>query len=108
MSAEYSWDWDGARPYVGADVSTVSDRLGNFDAAYRDLFGRRITFDGYTTASLRAGVSLGRFDLSVYARNIGDSRGLISAGTYPTRPNGAIEVSPIQPRTIGATLGVGF
>jgi iron complex outermembrane recepter protein len=108
VSAEYSWDWDGARPYVGADVSTVSDRLGNFDAAYRDLFGRRITFDGYTTASLRAGVSLGRFDLSVYARNIGDSRGLISAGTYPTRPNGAIEVSPIQPRTIGATLGVGF
>ncbi len=108
VSAEYSWDWDGARPYVGADVSTVSDRLGNFNTAYRDLFGRRITFDGYTTASLRAGVSLGRFDLSVYARNVGDSRGLISAGTYPTRPNGAIEVSPIQPRTIGATLGVGF
>ncbi|MBB6504584.1 outer membrane receptor protein involved in Fe transport [Sphingomonas endophytica] len=108
VSAEYSWDWDGARPYVGADVSTVSDRLGNFDATYRDLFGRRITFDGYTTASLRAGVSLGRFDLSVHARNIGNSRGLISAGTYPTRPNGAIEVSPIQPRTIGATLGVGF
>ncbi len=108
VSAEYSWDWNGARPYVGVDVSTVSDRLGNFDAAYRDVYGRRITFDGYTTASLRAGVSLGRFDLSVYARNIGDSRGLVSAGTFQTRPDGAIEVSPIQPRTIGATLGVGF
>ncbi len=108
VSAEYSWDWNGARPYVGADVSTVSDRLGNFDAAYRDVYGRRITFDGYTTASLRTGVSLGRFDLSVYARNIGDSRGLVSAGTFQTRPDGAIEVSPIQPRTIGATLGVGF
>ena len=108
VSAEYSWDWNGARPYVGADLSTVSDRLGNFDAAYRDIYGRRVSFDGYTTASLRAGVSLGRFDLSVYARNVADSRGLVSAGTFQTRPNGGIEVSPIQPRTIGATLGVGF
>jgi iron complex outermembrane receptor protein len=108
VSAEYSWDWDGARPYVGGDISTVSDRLGNFDAAYRDVYGRRVSFDGYTTASLRAGVSLGRFDLSVYARNIADSRGLVAAGTFQTRPNGGIEVSPIQPRTIGATLGVGF
>ncbi len=108
VSAEYSWDWDGTRPYVGADLSTVSDRLGNFNLAYRDLYGRRLTFDGYATASLRAGVTLGRFDLSVYARNVGNARGIVSAGTFRTRPNEGIEVSPIQPRTIGAALGFEF
>jgi outer membrane receptor protein involved in Fe transport len=108
VSAEYSWDWGDAKPYVGADLSTVSDRPGNFDAAYRDAYGHRLTLDGYTTASLRAGVALGRFDLSLYARNLGDARGLVAAGTFQTRPNGGIEVSPIQPRTFGATLGLGF
>ncbi len=108
VSAEYRWDWGDAKPYVGADLSTVSDRPGNFDGAYRDAYGRRLTFDGYSTASLRAGVALGRFDLSLYARNLGDARGLVAAGTYRTRPNGGIEVSPIQPRTFGATLGLGF
>jgi len=108
VSAEYRWDLRGAKPYVGADISAVSDRPGNFDLVYRDTYGRRLIFDGYSTVNLRAGAALGRLDLSLYARNLGNSRGLVAAGTYRTRPNGGIAVSPIQPRTIGATLGLRF
>ncbi|MFS0773221.1 TonB-dependent receptor [Sphingomonas sp. 1P08PE] len=109
LSADYSWSMPGGvRPYVGADLSMVSDRPGNFDDAYRTTFGRRLTLDGYSTVHLRAGADFGRFNLSVYARNLANSRGLVSAGTFGTRPGGGIEVTPIQPRTIGATLGVDF
>ncbi len=109
VSADYTWAMPGdVKPFVGADLSLVSDRKGNFDDAYRTAFGRRVTLDGYTTLNMRAGADFGRFNLSVYARNLINMRGIVAAGTYGTRPNGGIEVSPIQPRTIGATLGVNF
>jgi iron complex outermembrane receptor protein len=109
LSADYTWSMgNGVKPYIGADFSTVSDRPGNFDDAYRTTFGRRLTLDGYSTVHLRAGADFGRFNLSLYARNLTNSRGLVSAGTFGTRPAGGIEVSPIQPRTIGAALGFNF
>jgi outer membrane receptor protein involved in Fe transport len=83
---------------MGADLSLVSDRKGNFDDAYRTDFGRRLTLDGYTTLNMRAGADFGRFNLSVYARNLANTRGIVATGTFGTRPNGGIEVSPIQPR----------
>lgn len=107
LSADYSWNMpNGGKPYVGADVTLVADRPGNFDNGYQTAFGRRVNLDGYATANLRAGVSFGAFDLSIYAKNVTNARGLISVGALGERPGGAIAVTPIQPRTVGATLGV--
>lgn len=109
VAADYSWSVsDTVKPYVGADLSLVSDRPGNFDLGYQAAIGRRISLDGYTTVNLRAGVDFSKFNLSVYARNLTNSRALISTGAYGERPNGLLGVTPIQPRTIGATLGFGF
>ena len=109
LAADYSWSMaGGVKPYIGADLTMVSDRPGNFDDSYRTAFGRRLTLDGYATVNLRAGADIGRFNLSLYARNLANSRGLVAAGTFGTRPNGGLEVTPIQPRTIGAALGFAF
>ena len=53
-------------------------------------------------------VDLKPFTITVYAKNVANSRGLIYAGTYGLTPPGTIAVAPIQPRTIGATVGFGF
>ena len=109
VAADYTWSLsDRVKPYVGADVSLVSNRPGNFDDAYRTTYGRRLTLDGYATANLRAGVNLGHFNLSAYVRNLTNSRGLTSAGLFGVRPNGGLEVTPIQPRTIGGAVGFNF
>ena len=109
LSADYSWNMSNdLEPYIGADVTLVADRPGNFDLGYQTTFGRRVRLDGYATANLRAGVSLGALDLSVFAKNLANSRGLISVGAFGERPAGAIAVTPIQPRTVGATVGLAF
>jgi outer membrane receptor protein involved in Fe transport len=106
LSADYRWTLnDSVKPFVGADLSLVSDRPGNFDTGYQDAIGHRISLDGYTTLDLRAGADVGKFNFSIYARNMTNSRGLVATGVYGTRPNGLIDVTPIRPRTIGATLG---
>jgi outer membrane receptor protein involved in Fe transport len=109
LAADYTWSLgNGAKPYVGADVSLVDDRAGNFDGGYRAAVGRRISLDGYATVSLRAGADFGNYSLQLYARNLTNSRGLVSANPYGERPNGAIGVTPIQPRTLGVALGASF
>ena len=108
LAADYTWEVGNLKPYVGGDVALVSDRPGNFDASYRAVYGHTVNLDGYATGNLRAGVKVSRFDVSVYVRNVTNSRGLIAAGVYGSRPNGGIDVTPIQPRVIGGALGVSF
>ena len=64
----------------------------------------------------RAGIDFGRFSLAVYARNLTDSYGVVSAEGYPFAVPAAIggqgvnllNVTTIRPRTLGATFGVRF
>jgi hypothetical protein len=95
-------------PYVGADVAYVSTRPGNFDVGYQTLTGQRVLLPAYTTGSLRAGAKFGGFDLSVYVKNIGNSRGLASVGPLGIRPGNTVAAAPIVPRTIGAALSYAF
>jgi hypothetical protein len=93
---------------VGGSVRWVSEQKTDFDPAYTAAFGRRLTIDSYETLELRAGVDFSRFILTVYAKNVTDSDGLIDAGEFQTRPGNLVSASPLQPRTIGATVGFSF
>jgi outer membrane receptor protein involved in Fe transport len=117
LSADYEWAiGDNALAYVGGSVNLMGDQKGGFNAAYRGAFGGQVPIDGYTTVDLRAGVDVGNFSLSLYARNLFDTYGLVSAEGFPFAVpadiggsgvqvmNGAI----IRPRTLGATLGFQF
>ena len=108
LSADYGWTMGDISPYVGADIARVGRRFGNFDVAYEALVGSRARLPGYTTANLRAGAKVSGFDVSLYVKNVGNSRGLVSVGTVGVRPGGTVAVSPIMPRTVGATVGYAF
>jgi len=110
VSADYRWSLGDSdtTAFVGGNIRLISDQAGDFDAQYRVDFGRRLTIDGYATVDLRAGVETGPFSVQLYVRNLTNSRGLINAGQYLTRPGTLVQASPIRPRTIGATLGASF
>jgi iron complex outermembrane recepter protein len=64
--------------------------------------------DGYETIDLRAGLNFEKFNLTVYAKNVNNSDGLVHAGDYLTRPGDVVTATAIRPRTIGATVGFSF
>jgi iron complex outermembrane receptor protein len=106
LSADYRWSVGGdVNAFVGGNIRLVSDQAGDFDAQYRLDFGRRLTLDGYATVDLRAGIETDRYTVQVYARNLGNSQGLVNAGQYLTRPGTLVNASPIRPRSLGITLG---
>ena len=89
-------------------MTLISDREGNFDPNYQATFGNRLQLDGYATADLRAGVRLDRFSINAYVRNVTDSRGLTSLGSFLLRPGTTLSAAPIRPRTFGVTVGAEF
>jgi len=109
MAADYEWALsDSADAFVGGTVRFVSDQAGDFDNNYQTTFGRRITIDGYAVADLRAGVRFDGFNIGAYVRNLTDTRGLTSVGSFLLRPNNSVAASPIRPRTFGVTVGAEF
>ncbi|KRB82238.1 TonB-dependent receptor [Sphingomonas sp. Root710] len=109
VSADYEWSLgDDAKAYVGGSVRLLSDQVTDFDDNYQTAFGRRLTIDGYTVVDLRAGVDFGRYNLSIYAKNVTNNLGLSSVGSFAARPGTAVLASPIRPRTLGMTLGASF
>jgi iron complex outermembrane receptor protein len=109
VSADYRWSLGGdTTAFVGGNIRLISDQAGDFDAQYRLANGRRLTLDGYATVDLRAGFDSGPFNVQLYVRNLTNSRGLVNAGQYLTRPGTLVQASPIRPRTIGAIVGASF
>jgi len=108
-SADYEWALSGdAKAFVGASLRIVSDQPADFDLGYQTAFGHRLILDGYDTVDLRLGVDLKPVTVTLFAKNVANSRGLIYAGTYGLRPPGTVAVAPVHPRTIGATIGFAF
>jgi outer membrane receptor protein involved in Fe transport len=117
ISADYEWSLaQDVDAFVGGNVRLVGDQTAGFSAAYRAAFGSRIRIDGYQTVDLRAGVNFGRFTAQVFARNLFNEDGVVSAGGFPFSVPAAlggnatplINVSTIRPRTLGVIVGASF
>lgn len=109
ISADYEWSVGGsAMAYLGGSVRFISDQPGGFDDNYRTTFGRRLVIDGYATADLRAGVTFGNVEVALYAKNVTNTLGVMSATQFGARPGTSLLASPIRPRTVGITLGADF
>lgn len=109
LSADYSWAVsDRLQAFVGGNVRVIGDQPTDFDPTYRMVIGRRQHVDGYTTVDLRAGLDFDPFSLSIFAKNVTNADGAINVSAFGTRPGGAVAVTPIRPRTIGATLDFRF
>ena len=62
----------------------------------------------YSLTDLQAGVDVKQYSVSLFARNIFDKRGQVSASTSLLPVGGNAQVSVAQPRTFGATVSVAF
>ncbi|HEY0941926.1 MAG TPA: TonB-dependent receptor [Steroidobacter sp.] len=107
-SVDYQWPVGANTAFVGASISAISDQATDFDPGYLNAFGRRLVIEGYETVNLRAGINFEKFNLTIYAKNVNNSHGLVHAGDYLTRPGDLVTATAVRPRTIGATIDFSF
>lgn len=104
ITADYQWNLTGdIDAFVGGSVNYVGERISNFSGKAPQ------TVPSYTTVNLRAGLNYDDWTLSVYGKNIGDERGIVSLSSETLTPaSNPFSASVIQPRVIGAELSVKF
>jgi len=99
--------------FVGAQVSLVGDRLGEFPACSSptalslcpSAAAPRQDYPNYTQTNLRAGAKYGPWTTHLFINNVTDRRGLIGGGAGAFPPN-AVEY--IRPRTVGLNVSRSF
>jgi iron complex outermembrane receptor protein len=79
---------------VGATVTYVGDRVGNFTASQV-----RQNYPAYARTDLNAGIKYTDWTAIVYVNNVTDRRGVLYGGLGTLPNTAAFEV--IAPRTIG-------
>jgi outer membrane receptor protein involved in Fe transport len=109
LNADYEWSVGAqSTAYVGGGLRWLSDQTGTYDIGYRLENGRQREVPSYEVLDLQAGIDFGRYTIELYGKNVTDSDGKTSVGTFGTVPNGAIATGVIRPRTVGLTFGVAF
>jgi iron complex outermembrane receptor protein len=105
LNGDYTWplfaDYKG---FVGATWSFVGTRSTDFASSPT---ATQLQLPSYDTVDLRLGLDQGHYRASLYAKNLADAHGITSYFTG-VAPNGAADVTVIQPRTIGITLSAKF
>jgi outer membrane receptor protein involved in Fe transport len=95
--------WNGD---VGADYSYIGQRESDFTA---DNTTPRVSLPSYRVINLHAGVTVNRYSVNLYVKNLADERGIISATPLTLSKSPDYEgISIIQPRTIGLSAAVKF
>jgi iron complex outermembrane receptor protein len=101
LDGVYNWSINGdVRAFVGATWSYIGDRVSSFSGTIG-----QVALPGYNTWDLRAGVNVRRnWTVEVFAKNLGDARGISSLSGNLSAVSSGESVAIIQPRTIGVTL----
>jgi len=111
LDGNYQWlafsDFDA---FVGATWNFIGSRLNDFSATAVVVNGvpgfapvPRAQLPSYNTVNLRAGVDNAHWALELYAKNVGDSRGITYYNNTASSNFGG-EEGLIQPRTVGITV----
>nr|WP_053000139.1 TonB-dependent receptor [Sphingomonas sp. Y57] len=98
VSADYKFDAGTISPSFGFTLRAIDKRNASFDA---NPFIAQYRLPAYATLDLRAGIEIGGVDLTVYARNLFDERAQLTNSSGVSSLTGPVEVSILQPRTIG-------
>jgi outer membrane receptor protein involved in Fe transport len=104
LSADYDFPLFGQDASLGATWRYIDDRVSGYKNGSNPLF----PLPSYETLDLRGGVDFGDAFVQLFARNVTDERGLLSASTALTALGGPVNVSILQPRTYGVAVGVRF
>lgn len=104
LSAQYDWAvGHDVSAFVGASLAYVGDRYAEFDNIQPTT---RVKLPSYTTVDLRGGLYNDDWKLNLYAKNIGDKRGVVEATTRGG--TSAPQAIFLQPRTVGVTIARSF
>ena len=90
--------------FVGGTWSYVGDRASDFTG----VVGAQETAPSYNTVNLQAGLDYRRWRAEVFAKNVGDSRGIVNLGIVGAVVGGNQGAVIIQPRTVGVALSARF
>jgi len=106
LSARYDWTMGDADLFVEATGAHQGSSWTSLRASDRVLLGKS---GGFETLDLSAGANWDSWRLSVYARNVFDSRGELARLTScPAAICSRIYQVPIRPRNVGVKLGYDF
>ena len=114
LDGAYTWRaFSDFNAFAGATWSYMGSRFNDFSTVSSPPGGTtlvpvpRAELPSYNTVDLRAGLENGRWTFELYAKNVGDTRGI----TYyidNDSPNYGGAVNYLQPRTIGALITARF
>ena len=105
VNGDYRWNLGGSTDaFFGGSLRFLSKQVGGFDTTYRTTYGRRASIPSYEVIDLRAGLDFGPATVEVYAKNVGNSRGITSLTGLGQYPAGSIGTGLIGPRTFGLSV----
>jgi outer membrane receptor protein involved in Fe transport len=114
LDVAYTWrafsDFDA---FAGATWSYIGSRFNDFSSISSQSSGSTLVpvprpeLPSYNTLDLHAGLESNRWTFELYARNIGDVRGIVYYTNLGT-PNFGGAISYVQPRTLGAAVTARF
>jgi iron complex outermembrane recepter protein len=106
LDGEYDWvafaDYKG---FVGGTWSYVGTRSTDFGSSVDTL--EQVELPSYNTYAARLGLDNNHYRITLYGKNLGDSRGITSYSSA-NAPGLQGMMGVIQPRTIGVTLSAKF
>ncbi len=107
LDGEYRWAaFSNFNAFAGATWSYVGSRSTDFASSTAATPGQ-LELPSYNTIGLRLGIENDHYRVALFAKNLNDSRGAtnyVGSGA----PGLAGELTVIQPRTIGVTVGAKF
>lgn len=105
INADYTAIGRKLKPTIGATLRFVSDRFASFDG---NTGLPQYHLPSYAALDLRAGLTIGPVYAQLFARNVTDLRGQLSASTSLAILGGPAQVTILQPRTIGLSASTHF
>ncbi|MDP9008734.1 MAG: TonB-dependent receptor [Pseudomonadota bacterium] len=107
LDGEYDWAaFANYKGFVGATWSYVGTRSSDFGSSVGTI-PVQVGLPSYNTVAARVGLENDRYRVTLYGKNLGDSRGITNYQSSGA-PGLAGELAVIQPRTVGVTLSAKF
>jgi len=105
VQGDYHFSLRGREAYVGLTARYTGDRYNTFPNSPTQ---RQYRLPSFASMDLRAGVAFGAVDVGLFVRNVGNSRGQLSADNTFSAYGAPTRVSLALPRTFGMQFSADF
>ena len=107
LAADYRFALGGYATWVGGSYNYIGKRISNFTNESLGKFPLNVP--SYTTFDLNAGIEIAKVKVSIYGKNLGNSKGInYINNSGPGTSQATFDAGITQPRTIGADLSYSF